>query len=40
LRNDFDALRRIESEMYINFLSLSLVGLPFRRHAEPVSQNF
>jgi hypothetical protein len=30
LRNDFDALRTIESEMSIDFLSLSSDGLPLR----------
>jgi hypothetical protein len=30
LCNDFDGLRSIESEMSINFLSLSLDGLPLR----------
>jgi hypothetical protein len=31
LSNDFDGLRSIVSEMSINFLSLSLDGLPFVR---------
>jgi hypothetical protein len=42
LRNDFDGLRSIESEMFISFLSLSLDGLPLRStsNTEPVSRNF
>jgi hypothetical protein len=42
LRDDFDGLCSIESEMSINFLSLSSVGLPLRSvpNTAPVSQNF
>jgi hypothetical protein len=42
LRNDFDALRSIESEMSINFLSFSSDVLPLRSlsNTEPVSRNF
>jgi hypothetical protein len=42
LRNDFYGLRSIESEMSINFLSLSLDGFPLRSasNTEPVSRNF
>jgi hypothetical protein len=42
LRNDVDGIRSIESEMSINFLSLSLDGLPLRpaSNTEPVSRNF
>jgi hypothetical protein len=38
LRNDFDGLRSIESEMFTNFLSLSLDRLPLRSafNTEPV----
>jgi hypothetical protein len=42
LCNEFDGLRSIESETSINFLSLSLGGLPIRSapDTEPVSRNF
>jgi hypothetical protein len=42
LHNDFDGLCSIESEMSINFLLLSLDGLPLRSasNTEPVSWNF
>jgi hypothetical protein len=42
LRNDFDGLRSIESEMSINFLSLNLDGLALHSasNTEPVSRNF
>jgi hypothetical protein len=42
LCNDFDGLRSIQSEMSINFLSLSLDGLPLcsAPNTEPVSWNF
>jgi hypothetical protein len=42
LRNDFDTLISIESEMPINFLSLSLDGQPHRSlsNTQPVSRNF
>jgi hypothetical protein len=42
LRNDVDGIRSIESEMSINFLSLSSDGLPLRSasNTEPVPRNF
>jgi hypothetical protein len=42
LRDDFDGLSSIESEMSINFLSLSLDGLPLLSvsKTEAVSRNF
>jgi hypothetical protein len=41
-RNDFDEFRSIESEMSINYLMLSVDGLPLRlaSNAKPVSRNF
>jgi hypothetical protein len=42
LRNDFDELRSIESEMSINFFWINLDGLSNRSasNTEPVSRNF